>query len=157
MKVVTKVKFNDWNNFLDHTPSTVYHTPQWKMLLEKVFSYSPVYLFALNDSGYITGFLPLFRVKGFFSGTRLCAIPFGHICGAIGSMEAKNFLISKALELVDGSFVESLEIREFISSPFFKVKNSFLSSQIVIESHHNETQTRKPFFVINGMYKVEYI
>lgn len=58
----------------------VYHTPQWKHFLEKVFGYSPVYLFALGDFGEVVAFLPMFRMNCLFSGTRLCSVPFGHVC-----------------------------------------------------------------------------
>lgn len=115
----------DWQTFLDGVPSTIYHTPQWKQFLERVFGYAPVYLFALGDSDEVIGFLPLFRMRGALSGTRLCSVPFSHVCGPIGSPEANDLLVQCASELVMKDGVESLEIRGSIGSPLFKEVNSF--------------------------------
>jgi hypothetical protein len=119
------VNVNDWEAFLSGIPSTVYHTPQWKQFLEKVFGYAPVYLFALGDYDEIIGFLPLFWVKGLLSGTRLCSVPFGHVCGPLGSPKAKDLLVHHASELIVNGGAESLEVRGSVGSPLFRKVNSF--------------------------------
>jgi hypothetical protein len=125
LRIVSKVNLLDWKNFLKQYPSTVYHTPEWKQVLVEAFSYTPVYLYAINDVEEITGFLPLFQMRGASSRTRLCSVPFGHLCGPLGSKQAQDMLLKKARELVEKDNLESLEIRESVESSFFKELNSF--------------------------------
>ncbi len=125
MRIVTNVGVSEWTAFLETVPSTVYHTPQWKQLMEKVFNYTPFYLFALGEHDEIVGFLPLFKMKGLLSASRLCSVPFSHSCGPLGTMEAKDLLLSGATKLTNEGEDEYLEIRDSIGSTLFKEYNAF--------------------------------
>lgn len=125
MEIVSKVSLSDWEDFVNRFSSSIYHTPQWKSFLERAFGYYPVYLYAVDASGQVVGLLPLFRVRSLLSSERLCSVPFGHVCGPLGSIEARNLLISRAVELVGEGYAGYLEIRDSVDSSSFREVNSF--------------------------------
>jgi len=125
VEIVSKVGLSDLEDFVNRFSSSIYHTPQWKSFLERAFGYYPFYLFAVDESGQVVGFLPLFRVSGLFSRDRLCSVPFGHVCGPLGSAKTRNLLIQRAVELVGEGYAGALEVRESVGSPFFREVNSF--------------------------------
>ncbi len=125
LRIVSHVDIDRWEAFLSTVSSTVYHTPQWKQLLEKALGYTPFYLFALNDSDEIVGFLPLFKVKSLTPGSRMCSVPMSHLCGPLGTAETKNLLLSHAIELNNRGKSKYLEIRESAESSLFRDINNF--------------------------------
>ena len=107
-----KVHPDAWRNLLKSSGNaTIYHTPEWKKFLETTFRYTPRYLFAQNDSGELTGMLPLFQIKGIMGGSRLCSTPFAHDCGPLGQPEVCGELVHAALDLCSTFRLKNLEIR----------------------------------------------
>ena len=89
----------EYNNFILNKPnSTIYHTLEWKQILEKKFGYNTFYLIVKDSEGRIGAILPLFLVNNVL-GKRLQSIPHSSYSEAIGEEKYINFLIKKAIEL----------------------------------------------------------
>ena len=126
VEIVKNVKTNEWNDFINNiNSSTIYHTPEWRLFLVKTFNYDQKYLFAKDDTGKITGMLPLFYIKSRITGNRLCSSPFSHICGAIGNQESNEELINEAIKLHNALGTNYLEVRDNLTNPAFKSQNLF--------------------------------
>lgn len=90
--------------------ATIYHTPEWRDVLQATYGYEPVYL------GYFAGdrlsaVLPLMFVKSWLTGHRLVSLPFSNTCGPIGGDEDRRALIEEALKLYGQRRAGALEIR----------------------------------------------
>lgn len=126
VQVVSAVEENDWNDFLySCEAATIYHTPEWKMFLERTFAYEPHYLFALNETGKIIALLPLFSIKSKITGNRLCSVPFSHLCGYIGDNRAFDTVMNRALSLYEQLGPDYLEIRSTVAERGFTIENKF--------------------------------
>ncbi|MBW3012126.1 hypothetical protein KY311_02995, partial [Candidatus Woesearchaeota archaeon] len=69
-------RFNEWNDFVNsHDGLSIFHTIEWKKLLEDVFGYSPEYYFVKNNENRIVGISPAFKCKTFF-GKIIMSMPF---------------------------------------------------------------------------------
>ena len=136
INVTTKVKENEWKDFLEKSEcATIYHTPEWKNVLEASFGYKPYYLFAKDECGTIVGFFPLFSIKSRITKNRLCSVPFSHICGPIGEDNALNALIDEGINLYENLNIDYLEIRDSVGFKEFQRQNLF--STYVLELSKN--------------------
>ena len=125
-EVTTSVNEKEWRYFLDScNDASIFHTPEWKLFLEKTFSYEPHYLFSKDDNGNINGLLPLFYVKSRLTGNRLCSVPFSHICGPIGNKKVFSSLTDEAINTFDDSKARYIEIRDYVQPNKFDNHNSF--------------------------------
>ncbi|MGA2913396.1 MAG: GNAT family N-acetyltransferase [Methanoregula sp.] len=121
-----EIRLDDWIQLLESSnDATMYHTPEWKNFLQSTFHYKPRYLFAQNDSGKLTGMLPLFHVDGNIGGSRLCSTPFAHDCGPIGKKEVRDELIYAAIDLCKKLQLKNLEIRDSVLSGQLHEVNNF--------------------------------
>ena len=121
-----KIRSDQWIHLLESSnDATMYHTPEWKNFLQSTFHYKPRYLFAQNDSGTLTGMLPLFQVDGTIGGSRLCSTPFAHDCGPIGTKEVRDELICAAIDLGKELQLKNLEIRDTVLSEHLNGVNNF--------------------------------
>lgn len=120
--ITNDIKEDHWNEFLNRCDdATIYHTPQWKKLLELTFGYKPYYLFVKDDTDQLIGLLPLSYIASKITGDRLCCLPFAHECGYIGDNEAFNQLIlAEALRLYKQLDLDRIEIRTQLSGQFSK-------------------------------------
>jgi len=126
IEIVNEAEEDEWKKFLyGCDAASIYHTPEWKKILEETFNYKAHYLFAKDDSGKIIGLLPLFHVKSKLTGNRLCSVPFSHICGPLGDESAVNFLISERINLYEDLNVSYFEIRDRVDFDGFQRQNSF--------------------------------
>lgn len=126
VEIIQQVPENEWRRYLDGCgDATLYHTPEWKTFLEKTFGYKPHYLFATDESGQLTGMLPLFEVKSRLTGNRLCSVPFSHICGPIGETDAIYALLEYGINSFDTSGMDFIEIRDTVFHDRFESQNSF--------------------------------
>ncbi|WP_440951251.1 lipid II:glycine glycyltransferase FemX [Methanosphaerula subterraneus] len=136
VEIVANVNDNEWNRFLlTQSDATIYHTPEWRTFLEKTFSYKPHYLFATDESGQLTGLLPLFLVKSRITGNRLSAVPFSHQCGCLGDDTAYNALIDEAFALTKKCHTEILEIKDLINSHNFQGRNEFCTHMLELSQN----------------------
>jgi CelD/BcsL family acetyltransferase involved in cellulose biosynthesis len=126
IQIVDAVGENEWKDFLSNCEAAaIYHTPEWKKFLEKTFSYEPHYIFALNETGRIIAMLPFFSVKSKLTGSRLCSVPFSHICGYIGDDSAFDTVMNEALSLYKFLSLDYLEIRSAVDADGFAAENKF--------------------------------
>jgi len=126
VEIVRHIPDKEWKRFLEGcNDANLFHTPEWKTFLEKTFDYKPHYLFATDDSGQMTGILPLFQVKSKLTGNRLCSVPFSHICGPIGDANAVYALLEYELHSLDTSGMNFIEIRDGVNHDKFESQNSF--------------------------------
>ncbi|WP_292387916.1 lipid II:glycine glycyltransferase FemX [Methanosarcina sp. UBA5] len=136
--IVKNTKCEEWNKLLYNSNKTsIYHTPQWKKFLEKTFDYEPKYLFAEDESGNLTGLLPLFYVKSKLTANRLCSVPFSHFCGCLGSEDSRDALLSEALNMYSKLNASYFEIRDSVEG--LPHQNSFSTYILGLSSDIAET------------------
>jgi len=106
-----------WSEFIEtHQNSSIYHTLEWKKVLEDTYGYKPHYLLAKNDTDEITGILPLFEVKSFIFGNRLVSLPFSYCAGALYTdMDSAAKLLDYAIDLTIEQDFDYLELKQGLS------------------------------------------
>jgi len=143
VKITTSANAYEWHEFLQtQSDATLYHTPEWKIFLEKTFSYEPRYLFATDESGQLIGMLPLFVIKSRLTGNRLCSVPFSHECGCLGDDIVCSALIDRAVALRNEYHIQKIEIRNAVESPLFQEKNAFCTHILELSKNPEETWKR---------------
>lgn len=139
VEIVRDVNANDWHKFLlSQRDATLYHTPEWKAFLERTFGYKSHYIFATDDSGQLSGILPLFRIQSRLTGNRLCSVPFSHKCGCLGDSFTRTALINEAIALKDGQ-IKVIEIRRSVVHPMFQETNAFCTHTLHLSQNPEET------------------
>lgn len=103
-----------WNRFVEfHPRSSVYHTLEWRKVLEKTYGYKPYYLLAKNDSDEITGVLPLFEINSFIFGNRLVSLPFSYCAGILSTSNSTIAgLLDFAINLTIEKDLNYLELKQ---------------------------------------------
>lgn len=133
-----------WREFLAHEQrASLFHTPEWKNFICETFHYKPYYLFARDNSGKISGLLPLFQIKSRLTGNRLSSLPFAYQCSILGDPASQNALLSKALELVEYLKPSHLEVRDSLDNSAFQVTNCY--STYILELSNNPEEVWKTF------------
>lgn len=122
VEIYSNENSEEYNKFILNNPdSTIYHTIEWKNIIEKNFGYEPFYLLARNTEDKICAVLPLFLAKNIY-GKRLDSIPQSPYGGLIGDLTHKKLLIDQAIELKKQLNCKLLSIRDapFQSDIIFK-------------------------------------
>jgi len=122
-EIVGEVREAEWRDYVESATRNLTFTPEWTRFLEGTFAFRRHHLFALDRTGAVTGFLPLFRVASRLTGDRLSAVPFSSQCGPLGGDEARTALLSAACRLKDDIGAGTLEIRDEISAEGFRTFN----------------------------------
>ena len=100
-----------WDTFVRAQPGwTHFHLWGWKAVIERVFGHECIYLAHKDETGRLTGVLPLVRVRGLF-GHFLVSMPFLNYGGPLGSDAAVIRLVEHASELARRKRVKLLELR----------------------------------------------
>jgi lipid II:glycine glycyltransferase (peptidoglycan interpeptide bridge formation enzyme) len=113
ISLLTKDDEVNWNKFIKKSPSSsIFHTLNWKEILENTFGFEEKCLIA-KDNEEIIDVLPLFSVKKLFLGEKIVSIPHSGYCSAFLSENkiARNLLIKEAIAMAKDSQVKYLEIR----------------------------------------------
>lgn len=89
-----------WGQFISTQPdSLIYHHPAWLQVLEEAYGYKPVHLACEDAQGQIHGVLPLFYMRGLFTGRRLSSLPRTPVAGPLAcDKEAMTMLASEAVK-----------------------------------------------------------
>jgi len=117
-----------WNTYLEKNPnSSVFHTLEWKDIIEKVYKFKPYYLLAMSNDK-VHGVLCSFLTKGIF-GKKIVSTPFNfynqplfdndesgkklieHII-SVGKQENVEYIELKALEKFNPELVSYLGVKE---------------------------------------------
>lgn len=119
---------DNWNIYLEkHPKSSVFHTLEWKNVVEKVYKFQPYYFLAI-DEDKVKGILCSFLTKGIF-GKKIVSTPFNFYNQPlfddentgkalienlinIGKKENLEYIELKALEKFDLNLVSQLGIKE---------------------------------------------
>ena len=109
-----KSEYNGWNNFLKtHTNATIFHTIEWKKVLEETFGYKPEYLIVKDSEGRIVGISPAFSVKTLF-GKVIVSQPFFEYGGPLvesGFEEAYKEILNFYKDTVENERIKYVELR----------------------------------------------
>jgi len=74
----------EWKDYLSTSRrGTVYHTLEWRKVLESVFGYETRYSVCRNGRGDCVGVLPLAFVKSWITGNRVVSLPFSQYGGPL--------------------------------------------------------------------------
>jgi len=117
-----------WNAYLErNTKSSVFHTLEWKNIIEKVYKFKPYYFLAI-DGDEVKGILCSFLTKGIF-GKKIVSTPFNFYNQPlfdnkeigqklieklvdIGKKEKIGYIELKALEKFDSQLIFQLDMKE---------------------------------------------
>jgi hypothetical protein len=80
---LSKAQESEWDAFVSQHPlGSVYHTTEWKAVLEQGFPHISGRFLVLREaqSGRIRAGLPIYRVSSWLLGSRLVSVPFATIC-----------------------------------------------------------------------------
>jgi hypothetical protein len=73
-----------WEAFMSTPPgSLIYQHPAWLEVLEEAFRYKPVNLACEDSSGQLQGILPLYYLRGIFTGRRYSSLPRTPVAGPL--------------------------------------------------------------------------
>ena len=71
--MVDPMEDDRWDRFvMSHADGTIYHHSVWRELIQQTYGYVPYFLAIENTQKDILGILPLFHVKSWLTGDRLC-------------------------------------------------------------------------------------
>ncbi len=91
-----------WEALVNSLPNgQIYHHPAWLKVLEEAFSYKPVNLACEDANGQLRGILPLFYMRGVFSGRHFASLPRTPVAGPLAyDDQAIAALVHTAVERV---------------------------------------------------------
>jgi len=106
--------YNRWRDFLKtHKNATIFHTIDWKKVLEETFGYQSEYLIVENSEGKLVGISPAFSVKTLF-GKVIVSQPFFEYGGPIierGFEEAYSEIFNFYKDKVENERIKYVEMR----------------------------------------------
>lgn len=115
----------------NRSDSNIYHTLEWKNLIEKVYSFDSHYLLAF-EGHKLVGVLPLFYANTLVKGRRYTSIPFSHHVPLLADSEvARHKLLSSLFGLMEAYRVPQSELRNIFQTDNSRVKlysQNFLTS-----------------------------
>jgi len=78
-----------WEAFVASVPNgLIYHHPAWLQVLEEAYNYKPVHLACEDSNGQLRGILPIFYMRGLFTGRRFASLPRTPVGGPLAYNEA---------------------------------------------------------------------
>jgi hypothetical protein len=83
-----------WDDFvLSHEQGSIYHTSDWRRIIEGVYRHQPLYL-VLEDSDHnIKAAMPFFAIKSGSTGRRLASLPCAQACNPLVSNQGEYDLL----------------------------------------------------------------
>jgi FemAB-related protein (PEP-CTERM system-associated) len=102
-----------WTDFVAaHPAATLYHTLQWRDVVQEVFGHRPLYLTCTTE-GALSGVLPLFEIRLPLLGAKLVSLPYDVGSGGALAADAaaERALGAHAIELARQRGARYLEIR----------------------------------------------
>jgi len=104
-----------WNKFVALSEyGTIFHTIEWKAVIEKTFGYKSLYIVFKNKNGEIVGIFPSFIAKKLFS-TIIISQPFSEYGGPIVQQdfekEAYRYIFNFCKQKIDNNDIRYVEIK----------------------------------------------
>ncbi len=133
---------SEWDAFvLGHPLGSVYHTSEWRRVIEQAFGHIQGRFLALreNESGRIRGGLPIYQVRSWLLGSRLVSVPFATVCDPLVTTLEEWGVLAPELEAERGrTRSKKLEIRATASSgqlpPFFEARSHFRQHTLPLDA-----------------------
>ena len=74
----------EWNRYVESNPAaSLYHRAEWQALIKETFGHSGYYFSARDNTGHITGVLPLIRLRSRLFGDFMVSMPYFNYGGAV--------------------------------------------------------------------------
>ena len=90
----------------------IFHHPAWLKVIEEAFNYKPVNLACEDANGQLRGILPLFSMRGLFTGRRLSSLPRTPVAGPLAyDDQALAALVRAAVEHASEESSVQLQIK----------------------------------------------
>lgn len=115
IKFLKDIKEEQWNEYIHHhSDSKIYHTLEWKKVLEETYStLNDRYLVSLDKNNSVNGIMPLFKIKSLLFGNRLSSLPLSNYAEILAdNNQIRDALIEQAIEMSKSENCKFLEIRE---------------------------------------------
>jgi serine/alanine adding enzyme len=102
-----------WDSFVhEEKNATFCHLAGWRDIMCDVFGLESRYEVAVDENGTWCGVLPLVRMKSRMLGHHLISLPYLNYGGALGTTEARRYLVTRALEETRVSRADTLQLRD---------------------------------------------
>jgi len=140
IKELSVKNYTAWDEFAGKTKGgTLFHRIQWKTLLEDAFGYTPYYFFA-EETGKITGILPLFLIKYPLVGKKLISVPHAVVGGICAENQlAQQKLVEHAIALAGDLCVNHLELRQEVEvSPLLTTDPKYFTFRLDLRKGREE-------------------
>jgi len=107
-----------WDDFVRTCKDTTFfHQAGWKHVVEKTYRHRSIYLFTEDETGEITGILPLFFINSPL-GKKLVSLPFAPYGGICATRQpAAASLLAEAVRRSESLSVKFCELRSFHEHP----------------------------------------
>lgn len=138
-------------NILDfvesHSDSTIYHTDEWRRVMQEAFGYR-FYPVVVDCGNGVSGFVPLFRVTSWLTGSRLVAVPFRDRGGPLfNDPTSLGMLIERCKDLMQSTNCSSVVLKTVEPLPLdgvpnVEVRSPFLRSVLRLSSDVDEVWCR---------------
>jgi len=103
---------SEWDDFaLGQDGCSPFHLRGWGEVVRRTFGHPTPSLAARDVDGGLVGVLPLVRVRSHLFGDYLVSTPFASYGGPLGSPEAAEALVARAVAEADETGVDLLELR----------------------------------------------
>jgi lipid II:glycine glycyltransferase (peptidoglycan interpeptide bridge formation enzyme) len=84
VEIIDINKLSEWDTFVAaHPLGTIYHTSQWRKVIQDAYGHEPFYLAIRDGERKICAGLPLFLIKGITGGKRLSCLPCAQDCNPL--------------------------------------------------------------------------
>jgi len=144
----------EWDAYLEASRSaTVYHTLEWRSILEDVFGYETRYAICRNGVGDVAALLPIALVRSWITGNRVVSLPFSQYGGLlISDPEALECIVEHLrIYLRHGFQYVQLRAREPLE------QNSVMRSSLRLSEYYSRCviplENRNEDDVWNSMHK----
>ncbi len=109
---------SEWDDFVRRQAGwTHFHQFAWRDIMQSVMGHECVYYAARDQTGAISGVLPLVHVRSLLFGHYLVSLPFVNYGGPLGSPDSVSLLMDKAAEAYRTTGAKALEIRARTEQP----------------------------------------
>src|SRR5579862_7780964 len=135
-----------------HATDPFYYGRSWIDLISRLYGFRLIPLTTANETGQITGYLPLYFIKSRITGRHLVSLPFSDSCQLLAIDDASaNNLIDQAICLAQEQKTKYLELRAGINNTLtertdFKQGNLYVRWLMPLTSDPDElwSDLRKP-------------
>jgi len=102
----------EWDTLVEGDPhGTFCQLSGWADVMKDGLGHRVIQLEARDAEGVLRGVLPLVRVRSLLSGSSLISMPFLNYGGPVGTSEARDRLLARAVEIAEKERIDVLEIR----------------------------------------------